>query len=110
MEVALMERRDTPRVAATLLLNAWEDGLPSLCELQDASEHGLRLRRLSTPRRMSSPGLVLEMSVDDSRVLRLQAQRVREAGRSFAVRFADLSSDEVRTIRRWLRDQSVTVR
>lgn len=102
-----MERRITPRIATTLLLNAWEDGLPALCELEDASESGLRLRRLSTPRRMSSPGLVLEMSVDDESVLRLQAQRIREAGRSFAVRFAGLSEDDKRSLRRWIRQQTV---
>ncbi len=100
-----MERRITPRVSAPLLLNAWEDGLPALCELEDASETGLLLRRLSTPRRVSSPGLVLEMSVDDGSILRLQAQRIREAGRSFAVRFAGLSADEMRSLKRWLRTQ-----
>jgi hypothetical protein len=97
-----MERRAHERIPHSLLLNAWEDGLPTLCELEDLSESGLRLLRLGNPRRLGSAGVVLEVEASSGPVLKLCANRVREEGRRFAVHFAELSEAQSQAIRKWV--------
>ncbi|MCA9664109.1 MAG: PilZ domain-containing protein [Myxococcales bacterium] len=94
-------------MSTSLLANKLIDGVPHICEVNDLSRSGARLRRLGGPTR-SEPWLELELMLPRRHdITRLAALVVYEDGDALGVRFVGMTEGQRAQLHRFTNEREL---
>lgn len=87
----MSDRRKQPRKKIDIILNAYQDGLPTLVRGDDVSISGMRLSRILGPRRSRPERIDIEFRLpNDPEILYVRGQPVYQRGEGQVVGIAFL--------------------
>ena len=96
------DRRTEPRRQTDMILNAYQDGLPTIVVCDNMSVTGMRFKRLLGPRRQRPKHIDLEFQLpNDPKVLYIRGEPIyeRSEGHVVGVRFLELNSNQESRVR-----------
>jgi len=99
------DRRREPRRKTDMILNAYQDGLPTIVSCDNVSISGMRFKRLLGPRRQRPKHIDLEFQLpNDPSVLYIRGEPVyeRNDGHVVGVRFLGLNSNQEARVRAYV--------
>ena len=104
----MSERRHSNRREVGVIMNAYQDGIPSLCVAEDLSATGIRIRRLLHGPDPVSRRIRFEFQLPGQRkVITATGRQVREGDAWVGVRFTHLTEADRMRIQNYVGDFSL---